>query len=143
MKSSQRLKQMIMKFEGFCPNAVKCPAGVWTYGFGHTAGVKQGMSITRPEAEALLEKEIEEFEVLIRPLLAGVALNQNQYDAIVSFAYNVGVGALKSSTLLRKVKANPVDPLIRNEFLKWVYAAGKKLQGLVNRRTAEANLYFE
>ena len=67
---------------------------------------------------------------------------QNQFDALVSFAYNLGNGALKGSTLLKKVNANPNDIAIKKEFLKWVNAGGKRLQGLVNRRTEEANLYF-
>jgi lysozyme len=69
-------------------------------------------------------------------------INQNQFDALVSFAYNLGVGNLKSSTLLKKVNANPSDPTIRDEFMKWVNGGGKKLPGLVKRRQAEADLYF-
>src|SRR5690606_23508894 len=69
-------------------------------------------------------------------------INQNQFDALVSFAYNLGVNALKGSTLLKKVNANPSDPAIRAEFMKWVYAAGVKLKGLERRRKAEADLYF-
>lgn len=134
---------MIKQFEGFCRNAVKCPAGVWTIGYGHTAGVKEGMTITKEEADRLFDDEIEQFERWIRPMVANVPLNQNQYDALVSFAYNAGVNALKTSTLLRKVKANPNDPSIRAEFMKWIYAAGKKLKGLENRRKAEADFYFK
>jgi lysozyme len=69
-------------------------------------------------------------------------INQNQFDALVSFCYNVGPGNLKSSTLLKKVNANPNDPTIRTEFLKWNKGGGKVLAGLTRRRTAEANLYF-
>jgi lysozyme len=70
-------------------------------------------------------------------------INQNQFDALVSFAYNLGPGNLKSSTLLKKVNANPEDESIRLEFMKWVKAGGKTLKGLVRRREAEANLYFK
>ena len=70
-------------------------------------------------------------------------INQNQYDALVSFAYNLGVGALLKSTLFKKLKVNPNDPSIRTEFMRWVNAGGKRLTGLVRRREAEANLYFK
>jgi lysozyme len=69
-------------------------------------------------------------------------LNQNQFDSLVSFAYNCGVGNLKSSTLLRKVNVNPNNPTIKDEFLKWTKGGGRTLSGLVRRRTEEAQLYF-
>ena len=98
--------------------------------------------ISREEAEDLLLKEMSSMLRTMNILLAGLKLTQNQFDALCSFVYNLGTGALKSSTLLKKVKANPNDPTIRKEFMKWVNAGGKKVQGLVNRRNDEANLYF-
>jgi len=71
------------------------------------------------------------------------SITQNQFDALVSLAYNIGVGNLKSSTLLKKVNNNPKDLAIQKEFMKWVNAGGKKLEGLIKRRTEEANLYFK
>lgn len=142
MKTSEKIKSMIKKWEGCRLKAYRCPAGVWTIGYGHTQGVTAGMVITQAQADAMFEEEIEKFEKQVRPLIAGVELNQNQYDALVSLAYNIGVGALGRSTLLKKVKANPNDPSIRASFNQWIRGGGKILQGLVNRRKAEANHYF-
>ena len=72
----------------------------------------------------------------------GVTLKQQQFDALVSFTYNVGTGAFSTSTLLAKVRVNPNDPTIRDEFMRWVYVNGVVSQGLVNRRQAEADYYF-
>lgn len=69
-------------------------------------------------------------------------LSQNQFDALVCFAYNVGTNALKGSTLLKKVNRNPDDALIAEEFTKWIFAAGKKIKGLLTRRNKESQLYF-
>lgn len=142
MKASENVKTMIKGFEGLVLKAMRCPAGVWTIGYGHTSGVRPGDMITREAANAQFEADIELFERRLQPLLAGVSLNQNQYDALVSFSFNVGSGALGRSTLLRLVKANPSDPAIRGEFMKWVKGGGKTLPGLVKRRQREADLYF-
>jgi lysozyme len=72
-----------------------------------------------------------------------MSVNQNQYDALVSFVFNLGIGAFRKSTLLKKIQANPNDPAIRAEFMKWVNAGGKPLKGLITRRAAEADLYFK
>ena len=133
---------MIKTWEGCRLNAYKCPAGVWTIGYGHTEGVKAGMTITQQQADAMFDEEIEKFEKQVRPLVADVALTQNQYDSLVSLAYNIGVGALRKSTLLKKVKANPNDPTIRTAFMQWIRGGGKILPGLQKRREMEANHYF-
>lgn len=142
MKTSEKIKNMIKAWEGCRLTAYRCPAGVWTIGYGHTEGVKAGMKITQQRADELFEEEIEKFERQVRPLVAGVTLNQNQYDALVSLAYNIGVGALSRSTLLKKVKANPNDPTIRESFNQWIRGGGKVLPGLQRRRKTEANHYF-
>lgn len=142
MKTSDKIKSMIKAWEGCRLTAYRCPAGVWTIGYGHTKGVKPGMKITQAEANAMFEAEIEEFEKQVRPLLEGVNLTQNQYDALVSLAYNIGTGALKKSTLLKKVKANPNDETIRTSFMQWIRGGGKILPGLQKRRAAEASHYF-
>lgn len=142
MKTSEKIKSMIKKWEGCRLKAYKCPAGVWTIGYGHTQGVTPGMVITQEKADALFEEEIEKFEKQVRPLVSGIDLTQNQYDALVSLAYNIGVGALGRSSLLRKVRANPNDPTIRTSFNQWIRGGGKILPGLVSRRKAEANHYF-
>lgn len=142
MKTSEAIKKKIKAWEGCRLTAYRCPAGVWTIGYGHTEGVTPGMKITQARADELFEEEIEKFEKKVRPLLQGVTLNQNQYDALVSLAYNIGVGALGKSTLLKKVKADPNDPSIRAAFGQWIRGGGKVLPGLQKRRVAEANHYF-
>lgn len=132
--------ELIKKFEGCKLSAYRCPAGIWTIGYGHTNGVYQGQTITQYEADKMLENDLVKFEMGVRNLVGN--LPDNKIDALTSFAFNLGLGALRDSTLCKKVKANPNDLTIRNEFMKWVNAGGKRLQGLVNRRQAEADLYF-
>ena len=131
---------MIKEFEGLRLKAYKCPGGVWTIGYGHTAGVKPGIVITKTQAEEYLKADLIAFEMYLNGL--GLALNQNQFDALVSFIYNVGTGNFSNSTLLRKVRANPRDNSIMDEFLRWVYSKGRVLPGLQRRRLAEMKLYF-
>ena len=109
------------------------------------------MTITREQANEFLEKDLRIFEDNLNFALGlddagrmpnGLSINQHQFDALLSFTYNVGTGNLARSTLLRKVKANPKDPSIRTEFSRWVYGGGKRLPGLVRRRKMEADLYF-
>jgi lysozyme len=99
-------------------------------------------SITKEQAEELLRKELVMIENKLKIMVTST-INQNQYDALVSFAYNLGINNLKASTLLKKVNLNPADPTIRAEFNKWTHAGGKVLAGLVKRRQAEADLYFK
>jgi lysozyme len=99
-------------------------------------------TITEARGTELLQSMLVSFEQYVDSYCRD-DINQNQFDALVSFAYNLGPGNLKSSTLLKKVNANPEDESIRLEFMKWVKAGGKTLKGLVRRREAEANLYFK
>ena len=136
----------IRKFEGLKLQAYKCPAGVWTIGWGSTfyengSPVREGDKITIDRADRLLFEMVMKFEISVRGLVKS-KLNDNQIGALTSFAFNVGVGNFKRSTLLKKVNANPNDPTIRDEFMRWTKAGGKQLRGLVNRRVAEADLYF-
>ena len=140
MKTSPKGIALIKEFEGLRLKAYKCPGGVWTIGYGHTAGVKSGMVITEAQAEEYLKADLIAFERYLNGL--GLALNQNQFDALVSFIYNVGTGNFSSSTLLRKVRENPQDNSIVDEFLRWVYSKGRVLPGLQRRRLAEMKLYF-
>ena len=137
---TQQGLDLIKKYEGLRLEAYKCPAGVWTIGYGHTKGVYKGMSITKEEAEKLLQQDVSVFELQVINTVGKLAACK--IDALVSFAYNVGIAAFRNSTLCRKVKANSDDPAIRNEFMKWIYAGGKKLQGLERRRKEEAEMYF-
>ena len=138
---------MIKSFEGFRGAPYKCPAGIPTIGYGatfYTNGKKVTMSdatITEQQATELLASMLISFEKYVDSYCVDT-ITQNQFDALVSFAYNLGPANLKSSTLLKKVNANPEDESIRLEFMKWVKAGGKTLQGLVRRRTAEADLYY-
>ena len=146
MKVNKQGIQLVKSFEGCFLNAYLCPAKVWTIGYGNTkyqngTAVKQGDKITQEQAEALLSDILAEFSKDVSKLIK-VELNDNQFSALVSFTFNLGVGALSKSTLLKKVNANPNDKTIESEFMKWVSAGGKRLNGLVRRRTAESNLYF-
>ena len=147
MQVSKEGLDLIKKHEGYRDNAYLCPAKVWTIGYGNTfyesgRKVKEGDVISKDKAERLLECVVEDFARNVRSTIK-VPLNQNQFNSLVSFAYNLGIGNLRSSTLLRKVNANPGDPTIFNEFLRWNKAGGKVLNGLTKRRQEEANLYFE
>ena len=140
MKTSHKGIALIKEFEGLRLKAYKCPGGVWTIGYGHTAGVQPGMVISEAQAEEYLKADLIAFDKYLNGL--GLALDQNQFDALISFIYNVGTGNFSSSTLLRKVKANPLDNSIMDEFLRWVYSKGRVLPGLQRRRLAEMKLYF-
>jgi lysozyme len=136
----------IRKFEGLRLEAYKCPAGVWTIGYGSTfyengSKVQQEDKITLDRADRLLFDIVMKFEISVRGLVKS-KINDNQLGALTSFAFNVGVTNFRKSTLLKKVNVNPIDATIRNEFMRWTKAGGKVLKGLVTRREAEANLYF-
>lgn len=146
MVITNKLKELVREFEGCKLKAYKCPAGIWTIGYGNTQyengkAVKEGEVLTLDRAEQLLEVILIKFVQQVGELVKS-KVNQNQKDALTDFAYNCGVGNLRSSTLLKKVNADPNDKTIRAEFEKWTRANGKVLNGLVKRRNAEANLYF-
>jgi len=146
MKLNQAGIKLMHDFEGCKLTAYLCPANVATIGYGNTyyedgKPVKLGDTITQERANQLFEAIAEDFAKRVRTLLR-VTLNENQFSALVSFAYNAGVANLNKSTLLRKVNANPIDPTIDAEFLKWNKANGQVLAGLTRRRQAESKLYF-
>lgn len=141
MKITNEGINLIKKFEGLELKAYLCPAGVWTIGYGHIKGVKKGQVITQLEADNLLKEDLSSFEKGVTSLIKS-NINENQFSALVSFAFNLGLANLKSSTLLRKVNSNPNDRTIVDEFIRWIYAGGKQLEGLKRRRQAEAYLYF-
>jgi lysozyme len=145
-KISSKGIDLIKAFEGYSGNAYICPAGVPTIGWGtirypNGQKVKMGDKCTPEQAGTFLRNDLISFESSVDALCTD-SLTQNQFDALVSFCYNLGAGSLKSSTLLKKVNANPLDPTIRKEFMRWIYAGPLKLAGLERRRTAEADLYF-
>jgi len=141
IKCSNQGVALIKRFEGKSNNAYLCPAGKWTIGYGRIKGVSEGMAWSDQQCEDNLISDLREFELGVTRVVSAT-LNQAQFDSLVSFAFNLGIGALKGSTLLRKVNSDPNDPTIRHEFNKWVNCNGKPLSGLIRRRAAEADLYF-
>lgn len=138
---------LIKSFEGCKLTAYLCPAKVPTIGYGATyykdgSKVKMGDKITQAQADELLINHIHEFSTKVVQHVKS-EVNDNQFSALVSFAYNLGMGNLKSSTLLKKVNANPNDITISDEFKKWNRAGGKVLNGLTRRRNAEVDLYYK
>ncbi len=143
MEASRKGLELIKQHEGCRLRAYKCPAGVWTVGYGSTRGVNQWTEITRQEAEVRLREDIRVAERTVEKVrYLQPRLTQHQFDALVSFVFNAGSGNFEKSTLRKKVLANPSDKSIRDEFLKWIYANGKPLGGLRKRRQDEADLYF-
>lgn len=137
-KISQNGLKLIMQFEGCRLQAYKCAVGVWTIGYGHTAGVYSGMKITQAQAEEFLKQDCRKFENYVNnPAYVPMTetLNQNQFDALVSFAFNLGQGNLK--TLCKGRTAAQISAAIP----KYNKAAGKALSGLVRRRAAEQTLF--
>ena len=147
IKTGEKGIELIKLFEGFKSKPYKCPAGVPTIGYGTTFypnGKKVSLNdppINENKATEYLQDSLTNFEKYVDSYCIDT-VTQNQFDALVSFVYNLGPASLKKSTLLKKVNKNSNDESIRAEFLKWVKAGGKVLKGLVKRREAEANLYF-
>lgn len=140
MKASVDAYQLIKQFEGLRLEAYLCPAGIWTIGYGHTSDVSPNSFITIQEADEYLHRDVASVEMQLNKL--NLSLSQCQWDAIVSFVFNVGIGNFKASTLLAKIRINPDDNSIMDEFLRWVHANGKVMRGLQKRRLAEMKLYF-
>ncbi|MEO0539337.1 MAG: lysozyme [Cyanobacteria bacterium P01_A01_bin.105] len=132
--------QMIKSFEGLRLTAYQDAVGVWTIGYGTTRNVRRGMRITREKAEAFLQEDLVRFEKAVNDAVK-VPLNDNQFSALVSFAYNVGAGALRTSTLLKKLNRRDITGAA-NELPRWNKAAGRVLAGLTRRRNAERALFL-
>jgi len=133
---------LIKTFECFSANSYLCPAGVWTIGYGHTGqDVKEGMRIIETEGVAILKRDLARFEEIVEENVK-ITLNQNQFDALVSFVFNVGGSAFKESTLLRRLN-NSEDPnkVATEELPKWNKGGGRVLEGLKRRRNAELELF--
>lgn len=140
MKLSSAGVELIKKFEGCLLKAYKCPAGVWTIGYGHTKDVTPDMVITAEKAEELLRTDIRPIERTINAM--GINLTQRSFDALVSWIYNLGAGNFKSSTMFRKIAADAEDLDITDQLVRWINAGGKPLLGLKRRRVAEANMWL-
>lgn len=150
MQPSEKCYDLIKSFEGLSLNAYPDPgtkAEPYTIGYGTIVykdgrTVRLGDTITLDQAEDNLKFEVDKKAVSVSTLLKNTVLNQNQFDALVSFAYNVGVGAFQKSTLLKRILVSPSHKEIRHQFAKWNRAGGKVMKGLTRRREAESNLYF-
>jgi lysozyme len=145
MEVNKAGRDLIKKFEGCKLRAYKCPAGLWTISWGLTfypdgTKVKEGDVITQQQAENYFNAIVDDFAKKVDALIKS-NVSENNFSALVSFTFNVGIGNFQRSTLLRKVNANPKDATIPAEFRKWVRANGEVLKGLVRRREAEAKLY--
>ncbi|MGS9733480.1 lysozyme [Pseudomonas aeruginosa] len=141
MRTSQRGIDLIKSFEGLRLSAYQDSAGVWTIGYGTTRGVTRYMTITVEQAERMLANDIQRFEPELDKLVK-VPLNQSQWDALMSFVYNLGSANLASSTLLKLLNKGDYRGAA-GQFLRWVNAGGKRLEGLVKRRAAERALFLE
>lgn len=145
MKISDAGLDLIKSFEGLKLIAYPDPAtgaDPWTIGYGSTRGVHEHMTITKEEADRRLRIDVEASEKCVNACVAGTIL-QCQFDALVCFAFNVGCGALRGSTLLRKLNAGEDDHAVADEFLRWNKAAGKIMSGLTRRRQAERELFLK
>ncbi len=132
---------LIKSFEGLRLNAYRDAVGIWTIGYGTTRGVKPGMRISEAEAEKFLQEDLTRFEQAIHEALS-VSINDNQFSSLVSFTYNIGSGAFRSSTLLRLLNQGEDVRSVGAQFLRWDKAGGKVLAGLTRRRNAERSLFL-
>ena len=140
MTTGQKGLTLIKFYESLKLQAYKCPAGIWTIGYGHTGNVCVGDHITIEMALSLLAQDLKVQEDTINKL--NLPLSQNKFDALVSFVFNCGTGNFANSTLKKKVVINSEDPAIKDEFMKWTRGGGIVLPGLVKRRNEEQILYF-
>lgn len=137
--------ELVKRFEGFSPTLYYCPAGIPTIGYGvvvHDVEKWKNVRLTREEAEKMLIEILAKYEALVRKALNHKKLHDYCYDALISFTYNVGIGAFRASTLRRKILRGELFDA-SNEFEKWIYAGGRPLEGLKRRRRAEKELYLE
>ena len=144
MKVSKKGIDLIKKFEGLRLDAYRCPAGKLSIGYGHTEGVFEGQKISENEADLLLQEDLKTFEQGLCKMLNAeeLSVTQNQFDALISFAYNLGLSALAGSTLWRLLTHGDIQGAA-DEFTKWIYAGGKPLEGLKRRRAAERELFLK
>lgn len=136
------LLELVRMLEGLRLEAYQCSAGVWTIGYGHTKGVRKGSKCTLAQAEKWLAEEVEELRSKVAELLPE-GIEDCKIDALTSFAYNVGLEALKTSTLLQILKEDSNDLRIVKQFSRWKMAGGCVVMGLLIRRRKECELYFK
>lgn len=129
---------IIKEFEGLRLEAYQDTGGVWTIGYGHTKTAKPGMIVTEEEAERLLKIDLAEAEEGVRRAIK-VPITEDQFSALASFVFNIGIGQFTRSTLRKKINNN--DVTASQEFDRWIYDNGRILNGLIRRRKAERSLY--
>lgn len=139
-KTDEYTIKKICEFEGFESKAYKCPAGVWTIGYGHTSNVNPGQIITKEQAEKYLQEDISPIEKYLNS--TNICRTQGQFNALVDFIYNLGIGVFKKSTLLKYIKQYQSDEAICNQIMRWIYGNGKKLPGLIKRRKWETKMWY-
>lgn len=139
MKASPAAYELIKEFEGCKLLPYKCPAGIWTVGYGSTTDVHPGEPISQAEAESRLAEDVAEAEKGVNDAVRH-PLTQHEFDALVSFVFNLGAGNLKKSTLLKLINSGEVEQAAQ-EFRKWTKAGGVELEGLKRRRYAEMKLF--
>ena len=139
MNISNKGIELIKQFEGCRLKAYQDSVGVWTIGYGHTEGVEEGMEISQHQADIMLGSDLVKYANYINEYVT-VSLNQNQFDALTSWVYNLGPGNLKSSTMLKVLNEGSYDD-VPFQIKRWNKAGGKVLKGLVRRREAEAELF--
>lgn len=144
MKASKFIIGKIKEFEGFREKAYKCSAGVWTCGYGHTRGVYPWTQFSLEKAEEKLKEDISEVEEQLNAWCDVFGeLNQNQFDSILDFIFNIGFSKFRKSTLAKMIANNPNDENIGKEIFRWRFCQGKELKGLVIRRTFEQIHYYD
>lgn len=136
MRASDVLIKALKGFEALRLYAYRDSAGICTIGYGHTKGVKMGQAVSEKQADAFLREDLGECEKFVNELR--VCHSQGEFDALVDFSFNTGIGKLGRSTLLKKIRSVAPTNDIQAEFKKWVYAGGVKQGGLVKRREWEA-----
>lgn len=142
MKVSNELIEKIKQVEGYRSKAYRCSAGVLTCGYGHTKGVTARTTCNKNKALAWLKSDLEPIERFLSAI-PEVCKSQGRFDACADFCFNLGVNAFKGSTLLKQIQKKSSVSIIQAEFLKWIYAGGKPLEGLKNRRRWEAQKWVE
>ena len=142
MKASIQLIEKIKEFEGFHSKAYRCPAGVWTCGYGHTRKVTAHTSCTPAKAEDWLLADLEPIEIFLSAS-PHFTKTQGRFDACADFCFNLGIATFKKSTLYRLILQSASDEDITNQFKRWIYSKGKPLEGLKKRRAWECDCWTE
>lgn len=142
MKVSDILIDKLKQFEGYRAKAYRCPAGVWTCGYGHTKGVTARTACDKAKAEEWLRTDLAPIEAFLSAV-PEACKSQGRFDACADFCFNLGMGAFRESTLFKQIQRKASMSVIQAEFLKWVYAGGRPVEGLKTRRRWEAGRFAE